>query len=153
MPISDLCSRTPTTIDCKETLQEAASKMKNSNVGTLVVTEGEERDKPIGIITDRDIVMNALAEGKSADTSTVEEAMTTDLITADSDIGIYEAINLMEQNGVRRLVLMDEFDRLCGLISTDDLVSLLSQEMTGIGKLYENQIQRSDSATSEARSW
>lgn len=127
--------------------------MKNSNVGTLVVTEGEERDKPIGIITDRDIVMNALAEGKSADTSTVEEAMTTDLITADSDIGIYEAINLMEQNGVRRLVLMDEFDRLCGLISTDDLVSLLSQEMTGIGKLYENQIQRSDSATSEARSW
>lgn len=143
MPISDLCSRNPVTIQSKESLREAADLMKKKHVGTIIVTEG---DRPVGVVTDRDLVIKVIAEGKSIDSCLVKDVMTSKLVSAKKGIGVYEAIELMQKNGVRRLIVVDESDKLCGLISTDDLVQMLGQEITGIGKLYQSQVKNESHA-------
>ena len=70
--------------------------------------------------------------------------MTSKLVSAKKGIGIYKAIGLMQEKEVRHLVVVDKSDRLCGLISSDDLVQMLGREITGIGKLYKSQV-RNDS--------
>ncbi len=149
MPISDLCSKEMVTVDSNQSLQKAAKLMKKKHVGTLIVTQGES---PVGIITDRDIVLKVVAEGKSVDECKVEEAMTDKLVTAPKDCSVYDAIRLMEKKKVRRLVVVDKSERLCGVLSTDDLVQMLSEEMAGIGRLYEKQIQTEPSQARNAQS-
>jgi signal-transduction protein with cAMP-binding, CBS, and nucleotidyltransferase domain len=139
MPIFDLCSKKPVTIQSHQSLREAAQVMKKKHVGTLIVADSKG-ESPIGIVTDRDLVVKAMADG-NADNYTVKDVMTSKLVSAKRGIGVFEAIELMQKKGVRRLVVVDESDQLCGMISTDDLVPMLGQEITGIGKLYESQMK------------
>lgn len=139
MPISDLCSRKPITVHPTQSLVEAAKLMKASHVGTLVVTAKDGHDRALGVITDRDIIMKCVAEGKSPESSTVQEIMSSQVISANKSVGVYEAIDLMLKKGIRRLVIVDDSEKMCGVVSTDDLVQMLGQEMTSIGRLYETQ--------------
>lgn len=106
------------TIGPGETLQAAASRMKELDVGALVVREGEEL---IGILTDRDIVVRSVAQGQNPAETEVRSAMTPQIIGCLEGEELEDAATRMEKGAVRRVVVTDEGTRLVGMLSVDDV--------------------------------
>jgi CBS domain-containing protein len=96
------------------TLQEAAQLMKGKNVGSLLVHGGEE---VIGILTDRDLTMRAVAEGRDPTSTKVRDIMTPDIIWCREDADVTSAINLMKEKHIRHLAVGDEQQNLVGIVS------------------------------------
>ena len=107
-------------------LKDAAQMMKDGDIGVLPVVE-RETNKLVGIVTDRDIVVRAVAVGKSAD-ATVAEAMTTELFTAKPDDYAFEAIRTMGERQVRRIPIIDEAGILQGIVSMADVALEMEDE-------------------------
>jgi CBS domain-containing protein len=99
-------------------IQEAAQKMKGLDVGPLPVCTGERLE---GMLTDRDITVRAVAEGRDPKTTKVQEVMTTEVIYAFEDQDVAEAARLMEQHQIRRIVVLNRDKRLVGIVSLGDV--------------------------------
>lgn len=141
MPISDLCSKNLICVVRGTTLQYAAQLMKQYHVGGIVIVDSDEgKSKPIGIITDRDIVLEAVAENLPLDTP-IEEVMSKSVSTVKMKDGIASVVEKMEMEGVRRMVVVDEKGNACGLVSSDDILQLLAKELSGLGKILEHQVE------------
>ena len=140
MPISDLCSKNLVCIEPGTSLQYASQLMKKYHVGGVVVVEGNGLNKPVGILTDRDIVLSVVAENLSSNT-TVQDVMTKTIVKCNKDVGIAEAVDRMEAEGVRRILVVDEAGMACGLVSSDDILRLVAREINGLGRLVEHQIE------------
>ena len=139
MPIADLCQKNVVTVPTDASVKSAAQLMKYHHVGTVVIVDADQKEKPVGILTDRDIALSIVANSLSYDIR-VGDVMSTDLLTADESMGLTEAVELMEKRGVRRLVLVDAEQKLRGLIALDDLMQLLARELSSLGKVVERQI-------------
>lgn len=124
-----------------QTVREAARLMQERNVGCIVITR---EDRPIGILTDRDIALRVVAEGKDPDTFKVKEVMTTNLITARDSIGVWELVELMREHAIRRMPIVSGEGKLAGIVTLDDLFELFAEEMFGLGQVI-------GSATGRAR--
>lgn len=124
MKIKDLMHRDVAILDPSATLEEAAQKMADADVGSLPVLR---RGKPVGVITDRDIVVRALAEGLKPAETTVEAVMTSEIVHCREDDDARDAADLMAENRVRRLLVLNEADELAGVVSLADL-SVSDQE-------------------------
>jgi CBS domain-containing protein len=96
------------------TLQEAAQQMKASHVGSLLVHGGEQA---IGILTDRDMTMRAVAEGRDPTTTKVRDIMTPDIIWCCEDMDVASAIQLMKEKQIRHLAVGDQHQNLVGIVS------------------------------------
>jgi CBS domain-containing protein len=107
------------------TLQKVAKTMKERNVGAVVITQDE---RPVGIVTDRDIAL-ALCDQEFSRDEHVQSVMTKPVITLRDTDGVHDATKRMLELGVRRLPVVNETAHLVGLVSLDDLLSLLSREM------------------------
>ncbi|MBS2031456.1 MAG: CBS domain-containing protein [Deltaproteobacteria bacterium] len=119
MRIGDVMTRSVVNTEPRTSLQEAAQIMRASDVGLLPVYEGGEL---VGVLTDRDIVVRAVAEGIEP-RGKVRDAMTSQIISCYDDLPLYEAARLMGMHAVRRLVVFDRRDRVVGIISIDDLAA------------------------------
>jgi CBS domain-containing protein len=119
MLLKELMTPNPECIPPDATLQEAARRMRDLDVGPLPVC-GDD-DRLAGMITDRDIAIRAVAEGKDPTTTTVREAMSEHIVYAFEDQDIEDAARLMEQKKIRRLVVLDRNKRLKGIVSLGDL--------------------------------
>ncbi len=128
MPVKDLIKRKVVVIEPDDTVKLAAKRMQDKLVGSLVVIEG---DKPIGIITDRDIALRVVGEGKSPDVP-VREVMTKDPITVRDDATFFELTKAFRDAAVRRLIVVDKEGKLVGLISIDDVMELLTAEFANL---------------------
>ena len=117
MKVSEVMTREVQTIRPDQSAQEAASFMLSADAGSIPVAEG---DRLIGMITDRDIAVRGVAKGHGPDTP-VRDLMTDDLIVVRSDDDIEEAAEKMSGAQVRRLPVIDDQERLCGIISLGDL--------------------------------
>ena len=117
MKVSDVMTREVETVRPDQTVQEAASFMLRDDAGSMPVTDG---DRLIGMITDRDIAVRGVAKGYGPDTP-VRELMTSGVVVARADDDIEECAAKMSQAQVRRLPVIDENERLCGIISLGDL--------------------------------
>ena len=106
------------TISPDATLKEAAVKMEALNIGPLVVCEG---DKILGIVTDRDITVRAVASGRDPNTTPVREVMTAEVAWAYADQPIEEAAELMKDREIRRLPVLDHDNRLVGIVALADV--------------------------------
>ncbi len=146
MQIKDICECKVETASKDTSLTEAAKLMKEQNVGTLVVveTEGEET-KPIGIITDRDIVVNAIAEESDLTKQQVEQCMSTDLLILKSDQDSFEALDSMSERGVRRAPIVDENDQLVGIATFDDIFLAIANEANKLAGLIRQQVHSAKS--------
>ncbi len=140
MPISDLCSKNLVCVERSASLQDAAKLMKRHHVGGLVVTESESLRNPVGILTDRDIVLSLVSENQPMSTK-VQDAMTKKVVTVPEGLGIAEVVDRMETNGVRRMVVVDEQGDACGLVTADDILQLVARELNGLGRLVERQVE------------
>jgi CBS domain-containing protein len=138
MAISSLCSNQPVSIERTASINTAIMLMKARNIGSLVVTEGNGHLKPIGIVTDRDIALNVFSDGITA-TTPIDRIMSEKIVSIAADAGIAEAVEKMESHGVRRIVVQDQNENLCGVVSADDILQLVGREMYGIGQLIKKQ--------------
>lgn len=127
--IKEVVNREVITISPSSPVSEAAHMMMNEDIGALVITDAES--KPVGMITDRDIVVSVIAEGMSPDGVTVEEIMSRNLITVDEDTDIFEMLRLLSENSVRRLPVT-RLGRLTGIVSVDDLIVIVATELVNV---------------------
>jgi len=119
MPIGDICVRDVVVTGRDTTAREAAKLMTKHHVGNLVVVREEAGGQavPIGIITDRDIVRNVVAEALDPATFTLGDLGARELVTAREDQGIFECMQHMRINGIRRMPVVDREGGLVGIIS------------------------------------
>jgi len=117
MKVSEVMTRDVQTIRPDQSVQDAASFMLSADAGSIPVTEGE---RLIGMITDRDIAVRGIAKGYGPETP-VRELMTDDLIVARIDEDVEDVATKMSEAQVRRLPVIDEQERLCGIVSLGDL--------------------------------
>ena len=137
MPIGEVCVRDVVVVSKEQTIQQAAVLMRRNHVGDLVVVEERAggRQVPVGIVTDRDIVVSVLATAVDPQVYTVGDLVARKLLTVAEDQGVFETIQYMRTKGVRRMPVVDRAGGLVGIISVDDLIQLLSDEMSELAKL------------------
>jgi CBS domain-containing protein len=137
MPIGDVCVRDVVIATKDVTVQQAAVLMRRHHVGDLVVVvEGAHGGQvPVGIVTDRDIVVSVVAPAVNAAVYTVGDLVARELVTVAEDQGVFETIQQMRMSGVRRMPVVNRAGGLVGIISVDDLIQLLSDEMSELAKL------------------
>ena len=137
MTVGRLCVRDVDTADPNETVQIAADRMHSRNVGTLVVLDRAE--KPIGMITDRDLTVRVLAEGRDGNQVTVQEVMTHDIRVVDEHCPVEAALEAMRAGPYRRVPVVDRKGVLAGLLSIDDVIDLLADEFQSIRRLINKE--------------
>ncbi len=144
MTAGELCNRTVYIIQANETVLEAARLMKHFNVGCLVVVEERGDDRiPIALVTDRDLVVKALAAApRELETMPVARVMSDTLVTAREDEWIYDVRKKMRANGIRRIPVVDAENRLQGILAFDDMVDWLAQELTDLARLVAREQPR-----------
>lgn len=140
MPIGELCSREVVFVTRGESIRAAAQIMRQHHVGDVVVVEEKPTQRePVGIVTDRDIVIEVIAKDLDLDSVTVGDIMSFNLVTARETDGIYETIQFMRTKGVRRLPVVNSKGGLVGILTVDDIIGLLSEEMTELAKLISRE--------------
>jgi len=117
MKVSDVMTRDVQTVRPDQSARDAATFMLRADAGAIPVTEG---DRLVGMITDRDIAVRGVAEGHGPDTP-VRDLMTNDIVAAREDYNVEDAAARMGQSQVRRLMVIDDQQRLCGIVSLGDL--------------------------------
>ncbi len=143
MRIGEIC--TVQAIHCKrdETVQGAALLMRKNHVGDLVVIEQPDGERvPVGIITDRDIVVGVIALGLDPSSLLVGDIMSDDLLTTTEDDDVYETIERMRFRGIRRVPVVNGSGALTGIVSVDDLLEFLAEEMSELSRISSHQQAR-----------
>lgn len=137
MTVGMICSRSADTAFSEDSVQTAAQRMHDRNVGTLiVVTAGNE---PIGMVTDRDLALRVIGQARDPLTTTVGDVMTRSPRTIRDDADVDEALRLMRAGACRRLPVVDRSGVLAGLISLDDVLQSLASEFRGIDRLLQRE--------------
>ncbi len=140
MPIAEICNREVIVMQREESVLDAAKLMRERNVGTVVVVEGDEPGRvPIGIVTDRDLVVEIIALQVDPAMVRIGDIVVPKLVTVRDDCGVYEAIRFMRSKGVRRLPVVDGNGTLLGIVTLDDLLGLLAEELGALAKLVEHE--------------
>jgi CBS domain-containing protein len=140
MNISDIC--TVQTVSCSrdETVQGAALLMRKHHVGDLVVVDGsDEAAIPVGIVTDRDIVVSVVALGLDPASLQVGDVMSDDLLTCREEDDVYQTIEHMRVRGIRRVPVVNRHGGLAGIVSADDLLEFLAEEMGDLSRISGSQ--------------
>ena len=109
-----------------------AQLMRKHHIGALVVVDAHEKTRPIGIVTDRDLVLELMAEGLDPAIFTAGDIMSVDLVTATPEMDALEAVQLMKTHRLRRLVINDDEGRLVGIVTMEDVLVLLASELTNL---------------------
>ena len=125
--IQEAMTSNPTTVKPTTTAQEAARTMKSEDVGSLPIVQG---DKLVGVITDRDLAIRIIADGKPIDTP-VADVASKDVVTVDPQQSVEEAARLMASNQVRRLPVVEEDGKLVGILAQADIAQAGHDSLTG----------------------
>jgi predicted transcriptional regulator len=143
MAVREYCNHTVVTVPGKENVVTAAQVMREKHVGDVVVIE--ERDGkqfPKGLLTDRDIVVELIAESVNPETVTVGDAMSDDLLVLAEDMEIDKAVSVMAERGVRRAPVVDREGALSGILTVDDILESLVERLVNLSQLvYREQRQ------------
>ena len=147
MNIGEICTRRVIIAPRETSLRDAAKLMREEHTGDIVITEQVgDRRSPIGILTDRDLVIEILAEDVTPAGLTVGDVMTENPVTAREGDGIFETIQLMRAEGVRRVPVVDRSGSLVGIVSLDDFVELLAEVFGNLTTLIR-QVRRREVET------
>ncbi|MFY9271091.1 MAG: CBS domain-containing protein [Candidatus Manganitrophaceae bacterium] len=130
MLIREIYTRNVVTARPEETLQEAAKKMWSKNVGAVVVIDEEK--VPIGIVTDRDITIKGVAQGRDLESTPVKEVMSQDIVVLSQERDLFQTTRIMCEQGIRRIPVVDGEGRLSGIVSLDDILMTFGQEMANL---------------------
>jgi CBS domain-containing protein len=126
MSIERIAERRVQTLPPDATCREAATLMRDENIGTVVVAEDR---RPLGIVTDRDLAIRMVADGMEPDKTALRDVMSGEPIFVGGERSIDQVIAAMRNLSIRRVPLVDADGKLCGLVSMDDLVMLLADQL------------------------
>lgn len=116
--VRDVMTTDPTTVEPQTSVQAVARMMRDENIGAVLVTEGERLR---GLVSDRDLVVRAMAEGGDPDRTTVAQACSEDLVTVGPDDELDLAVRVMREHSVRRVPVVDRERHAVGIVSLGDL--------------------------------
>ena len=128
-PLKDMLNRDVITIGPTAAVSEAAYLMMREEIGSLVVVDTEMF--PIGIVTDRDLVISVIAEGKDPEEVIVEDVMTKDIVYVEEDTNILDILSTLSQYSVRRMPVTKD-GKLTGIVSVDDLIVIIATELVDL---------------------
>ena len=143
--VGQICVRTVVSTTREATIADAARLMRDNHVGSLVVTEPRgDTQRPVGIITDRDIVVEVTALDLDATDVTVGELMGlgVSLVTAKDTDGIRETIELMRHHGLRRIPIVSMRGHLLGIVSSEDLLKAFADDLVALGAISSRERSR-----------
>lgn len=148
MTIGESCNRHVVIARRDESLAEAARRMRDLHVGALVVADEQDgRRIPVGVLTDRDLVVSVLAGGRGdPEALTVGAVMTAQPVTAREGEDLLDALKKMRSFGVRRLPIVNEGGGLEGIVTFDDVVSVLAEELSDLSDLMVREQKRERAA-------
>lgn len=136
MPIGDYCHKPAVTISAGATVRAAAQLMQREGLGSLAVVDG---DRPVGIVSDRDLVLETLCHRLDPGAVTVGEIASGPLVTLSQDAPVREAARRIRRQALRRLGVVDGNGALVGILAADDLVSLAAAELSALAVAIQTQ--------------
>ena len=140
MNIGEICTRVVVTATREMSVADAAVLMRTHHVGNvIIVKEAGGRTTPLGIVTDRDIVVEVVAAKVDPGAVTVGEIMGQTLVTARETEGAHEVLERMRWKGIRRVPVIDENGALIGIVTLDDLLEIVAEEMNDMAKLISRE--------------
>lgn len=142
MRIGDICTRNVVHCERGTRVPAVAQLMRNHNVGDVVVVDpAAGKVRPVGVVTDRDLVLEVLAQGVAPETLTAQDLMQEGVLTAGENESVYDAIWHMRSRSVRRLPVVDDEGALVGVLSLDDVIGFLAQKMAQVARVSPDQIK------------
>ena len=142
MKTGEVCNRTVVVVGRETLLGDAARLMREHHVGSLVVTKNTYGRKPLGIVTDRDMVVEVMAAELDYRTVTVGEIMGDKLVVAKEADDSLDTLKLMRMRGVRRVPVVNEKGDLAGIVTIDDLLEIVAEELEDIVHAIGNEKSR-----------
>jgi len=141
--IGELCTREVYFVNKSEPLAEAVREMHRRHVGAVVVAEPHgQRLLPVGILTDRDVLRGQVKRHADLFTMTVQDVMTAEPLALVESDGLAEGISKLRTRGVRRAPVVADTGGLVGIVSLDDLLPAVAEELSGLAKLIGRQASR-----------
>jgi CBS domain-containing protein len=141
MSISKYVNRNVCSLSEDASLSEAVTLMKDKNVGSIVIVKSVTSDPtPVGVLTDRDIVIKLLADEVNLKIISVKDTLTSTVCAIKEQEGMDETIELMCDNAVRRIPIVNEQGQLTGIVTLDDLIVALANKMHHLSELIEKQM-------------
>jgi len=108
--------------------------MRQHHIGALVVVDAQEKARPVGIVTDRDLVLELMAEGLDPSVFTAGDIMSVNLVNATPEMDEMDAVELMKRHRLRRLVIVDDEGRLAGIVTMEDVLEQLARELANLAE-------------------
>jgi len=143
MQAAELCNRQVVTASRDMSIPDAARLMRDQHVGCLVVTDTNEgKTIPVGILTDRDIVIEIISKDISLNEVTVGDIMTYALLKVAEDENIFDIAQRMRARGVRRVPVISRLGELIGIIAADDILELLSEELSLLSRITTREAEQ-----------
>lgn len=143
MKVGEFCIHDVVYVEPRASLFSVAELMRRHHIGSvLVANKADGKTEPVGIITDRDLVIEVLAAKLDPDQVVAEDIMSFNLTVAHEDDDLWDAIHRMQQESVRRIPVLDERDHLVGIFSLDDLLRVFADELHGIVHLVHHERHR-----------
>jgi CBS domain-containing protein len=143
MTTLNACTREVVFVDRETTIYQAAATMREQHVGDLVVVDSAvHTKKPVGMLTDRDIVLAVVAPRLDPAVFTVGDVMSQGVMTAPAEQDVFETVHTMRLRGVRRVPVVDKDGEIEGVFALDDFVGLLAHEMDEVAKLIYRERDR-----------
>jgi CBS domain-containing protein len=143
MSVGQICNRDTVIVRKEESIVDAAKLMREFHVGCVIVVEDAGNGvKPIGVLTDRDLVVEILAAELDTETVTVGDIMSYELVTVGENDGLWDTLQRMRAKGVRRMPVVNAEGCLAGILTSDDLLELLAEEFGQLVKVIGKERQR-----------
>jgi CBS domain-containing protein len=143
MSVGQFCNRDTVILRKEDSIVDAAKVMREFHVGSAIVVEDSTGGvKPVGIVTDRDLVVEILAAELDPGAVTIGDIMSYDLVTAREEDGLWETLQRMRIKGVRRIPVVDQQGLLAGILTSDDLLEILAGELTELVKIIGKEQER-----------
>ncbi len=141
MTAGGICNRNVIVVPKGESIIDAAKRMRMLHVGDVVVVEQRRNTRvPIGILTDRDIVLSVVAsDPHHLPSLLVNDAMSSELVTVREDVCFTEALKVMRQRGVRRLPVVDQTGGLVGILTLDDIVRFFAEQLKELATVVSHE--------------
>lgn len=136
MSLGNLCRREIICVDLGTTVKEAVKLIEEKNVGCVIVIGS---DKPVGMLTDRDIVLRVINKGLDPQRTTVDNVMSKDIVALREDMGLFEALEQVKGKSIRRFPIVDANGALKGIMTLDDIIFLLGKEMADVSSIIERE--------------